>query len=249
MLRIAVKVLVCVIFVVSGVFAQDPAAQKYKTQEFSEKDGVPVLMTHLPDWESRRDKTVFATNTADIKAALGTRPILDLIDFTAGTETVTAPYDAGKLLIIEYTSPQASVDADNKFTEAIGSNPDVTAYRRIGNYNVLVFDVTDPVAASALIDQVKYEKDVQWLGKNPFRISTERREVMTAANMFVSTFLIVVFGISLAVGGGIIFGYIFFFIRERKRAGMPTFSDAGGMTRLNLDGFTPEIGSDHLLND
>ena len=237
------------VFVVSAVFAQSPAATKYKTQEFSEKDGVPVLMTHLPEWENRRNKIVFATNTAEIKTALGERPVLDLIDFTAGTEAVTAPYDAGKLLIIEYTSPQASVDADNKFTEALAANPGSTAYRRIGNYNVLVFDTTDIAAANALIDQVKYEKDVQWLGKNPFRISTEHREVLTTAQMFISTFLIMVMIIGLAVGGGLVVGYIYFRIREQKRANLPTFSDAGGMTRLNLDGFTPEIAPDHLLND
>jgi hypothetical protein len=30
---------------------------------------------------------------------------------------------------------------------------------------------------------------------------------------------------------------------------MPTFTDAGGMTRLNLDGFTPDIIPDRLLKD
>ena len=252
MLRIAVKTLILAVFIlttVSGIYSQSPTAPKYKTQELSEKEGVPVLMTHLPDWENRRSATVFATNTADIKAALGQRPLLDLIDFAGGTEAVTAPYEAGKLLIVEYASPQGSVDADQKFTEALAANPDATAYRRIGNYNVLVFDGADVAAATALIDQVKYEKDIQWLGKNPFRISSEHSEVLTTAQMFLSTFLIVILGIGLAVGGGVIAGYIFFYIRDQKQASMPTFSDAGGMTRLNLDGFTPEIPVDRLLKD
>jgi len=30
---------------------------------------------------------------------------------------------------------------------------------------------------------------------------------------------------------------------------METFSDAGGMTRLNLDGFTPQTSPDQLIND
>ena len=206
-------------------------------------------MPALPDWQGVRGSTVFTTNRDDLETALGNRPILELIDFTTGTEAVIARYDVGKLLIVEYTNPQASVDADIKLTEALATDPSSTAYRRIGNYNVLVFDATDIAVANALIDQVKYQKDIQWLGKNPFRISSERSDVVTTADMFISTFLIIVFGISLAVGGGIISGYIFFYIREHKRAGMPTFSDAGGMTRLNLDGFTPEIAPDHLLKD
>jgi hypothetical protein len=30
---------------------------------------------------------------------------------------------------------------------------------------------------------------------------------------------------------------------------MHTYTDAGGMTRLNLDGLTPDIAPDRLLND
>ncbi len=235
----------------SFAYSQAPASPKYKSQEMSETDGVPVLMTHLPDWEHVRDRAAFATNTTGLKASLGDRPILDLIDFSAGTEAATAPFDTGKLLIVEYTSPQASVDADAKFTTILANAPqaDATVYRRIGNYNVLVFDATDTASANALIDQVKYEKQVQWLGANPFRISPERAFVLTTTDMFISTFLIVVIGIGLSIGGGVIAGYVFFYIRDQKRASMPTFSDAGGMTRLNLDGFTPDIAPKRLLGE
>ena len=242
---------ICVAFTASVICAQVPPAPQYKSQEVSDKDGVPVLIKHMPDWESRRNVTTFAKSTDELKAALDEHLILDLIDFSAGTEAVTAQYDAGKLLVIEYTSPQASVDADNKFTTALVSDPQAgtTAYRRIGNYNVFVFDAADLTAANALIDQVRYEKQVQWLGANPFRISPERAFVLTTSDMFLSTFIIVLIGIGLAMGGGIIAGYVFFFVREHKRAGMPTFSDAGGMTRLNLDGFTPEIAPERVLRD
>jgi hypothetical protein len=37
-------------------------------------------------------------------------------------------------------------------------------------------------------------------------------------------------------------------MRERRRAGMGEFSDAGGMIRLNLDSLTPELSS-NLLKD
>lgn len=254
-LRISVKSLIAVLCIViaavSFVFSQAQPTPKYKSQEISETDGLPVLIKHLPDWERVRDRTTFATNTGELKAGLGERPILDLIDFSAGTEAATAPFDAGKLLIVEYTSPQGSVDADAKFTAKLTDDEQAgsTVYRRIGNYNVFVFDATDKSAANALIDQVKYEKQVQWLGANPFRISPERAFVLTTTDMFISTFLIVLIGIGLSIGGGIIAGYVFFYIRDQKRASMPTFSDAGGMTRLNLDGLTPEIAPDRLLND
>jgi hypothetical protein len=107
----------------------------------------------------------------------------------------------------------------------------------------------DKAAAGALIDQVKYEKSIQWLGDNPFRISPERAFVLTTTDLFISTVMIVLIGIGISIGGGLVIGYIFFYVREQKRAGMPTFSDAGGMTRLNLDGFTPEIVPDRLLKD
>lgn len=233
-----------------AVTGQPVGSIPYKSQELSEKDGIPVLIKHLPDWEHVRARTTFAVSVPELKTALGERPFLDLIDFSAGTEAVTAPYDAGKLLIIEYSTPQASVDADTKFLAGLaGSGDGTTVYRRIGNYNVLVFDAADPAAAAALIDQVKYEKNIQWLGDNPFRISPERAFVLTTSDIFLSTVIVILMGIGFAIVGGIVSGYIFFSFREYKRAGLPTFTDAGGMTRLNLDGFTPEILPDKLLGD
>lgn len=219
----------------------------YKSQEVSEIDGIPVLIKHLPDWEIVRDRTTFARSVGELKTVLGERPILDLIDFSAGTEAVTAQYDAGKLLIVEYTSPQGSVDADTKFTDAIAD--ETTVYRRIGNYNVLVFDAPDKTAANALLDQVKYEKQVQWLGNNPFRISPERAFVLTTTDIFMSTVIFIVIGIFISIFGGIIIGFIFFYFRDGKRAKLSTYTDAGGMIRLNLDGFTPDIAPERLLGE
>ena len=84
-----------------SVFSQGATTPHYNSQEVSDTDGIPVLIKHLPDWESRRDKTTFAANNAALKSALGQRPILDLIDFAAGTEAATAPSHAGKLLIVQ----------------------------------------------------------------------------------------------------------------------------------------------------
>ena len=186
-----------------------------------------------------------------MRKALGERPVFDLIDFASGTEAVTAPYIQGKLLIVEYTTPQASVDADNKINQllATAQNPPIF-YRRIGNYNAFVFDGTDEASANGLLDQVKYEKNIQWLGENPFTLrNAERAFILTTSDIFLTTVVVITSGIGGSFLIGLIVGISFFYIRNQKRAGMEAFSDAGGMTRLNLDGFTPEILPDRLLED
>lgn len=231
-------------------FGQSVGSLPYTSPKVSEQDDLPVLIMHLPDWENVRLQTIYAKSVGDLKSALGERPVLDLVDFSAGTEAVTAPYEAGKLLIIEYSTPQGSIGADEQFTEKLASDGDeTTVYRRIGNYNAFVFDAADQTAANALLDQVKYEKVVQWLGKNPYIISAERAFVLTTSDIFLSTFIVIVMSLGMAIFVGIISGYVFFSIREYRRSSMPTFSDAGGMTRLNLDGFTPEIAPENLLKD
>lgn len=241
------KVAALLFLAVVPVFSQNANRPAFRSLEVSDGDGLPVLVKHLPDWENVRPTTAFARSTEELKLALGDRPVLDLIDWTAGTEAVTAEYPAGKLLIVEYTSPQASLDADEKFAAAMAGDAS-TAYRRIGNYNAIVFDAASRAQAEALLDQIKYEKNIQWLGDNPFRISAERAFVLTTADIFVSTVLWIVSGIGLAVVGGVIAGFFYFRSTDRRRARLAAFSDAGGMTRLNLDGFTADPASERLLN-
>ena len=230
--------------------AQANRSIPYKASEVSETDGLPVLIKHLPAWESVREQAVFTANVGELKAVLGERPVLDLIDFSVGTETVTAPYPAGKLLIVEFLTPQASIESDAEFTAKLAETRDPsTVYRRIGNYNAFVFDASDPAAANALLDQVNYEKDIQWLGKNPFIISAERAFVIDTSDLFLSTVFLILIGIGFSIVGGLLAGFIFFRMRAQKRASMPTFTDAGGMTRLNLDGFTPDLMPRELLKD
>jgi hypothetical protein len=237
---------ICVLFLtVSGTFAQ------FKSQEVSEEDGIPVLIKHLPDWENARNRATHTNNLNDLRAVLGERTIFDLIDFTSGTEAVTAPYDAGKLLIIEYTNPQVSIEADNLFKQRLAEklqNPPVV-YRRIGNYNAFVFDAIDEAAANALLDRVKYEKTVQWLGEDPYyQKKAERFFAIRTADIFLSTVLVIVGGLTLAVLTGICVGLFYFRMREQQRATMTAFSDAGGMTRLNLDELSESVSSDRLLS-
>jgi len=240
------------IFLFSTVFtvllkAQTDSSIPYTSQEVSEVDGIPVLIKHLPDWEQVLPQAAIAGNAANLKAILN-HPVVDLIDFAAGTEAVTALYPAGRLLIVEYSSGEASAEADTAFQSSIGSDSSVV-YRRIGNYNAFVFGVNDQSAANALLDEVKYEKQIQWLGDNPFVISAERAFVLTTSDIFLSTVYIILIGIGLAIIGGLIGGYAYFQSGEQRRARLGAFTDAGGMTRLNLDGFTAEIIGERLLKD
>jgi hypothetical protein len=232
--------------------AQASNNSQIKSREISDDDGLPVLMKHLPDWENARNQATYILNENDLRNALGNRPIFDLINFESGTEAVTAPYGDSKLLIIEYMTPQASVDADEKIKQKLAESPQNPPifYRRIGNYNALVFDTEDETAATALLEQVKYEKNIQWLGKDPFLLKrAERAFVLTTSDIFITTTLVIVGGLGFSILAGIIVGIFFFYFREQKRSAMETFSDAGGMTRLNLDGFTPQVSADRLLND
>src|SRR5947209_16925361 len=78
-----------------GTFAQTKN-QASKSLEVSEGDGIPVLIKHLPDWEAVQAQSTFIKNGSELRSALGQRPVFDMVDFTPGTEAVTAPSPAGK---------------------------------------------------------------------------------------------------------------------------------------------------------
>jgi len=246
-------ILICAIFLSSpNSFAQEKNNFQVKSQEVSEVDGVPVLTKHLPDYDSARNRASYILNQDDLRNTLGKRQIFDLIDFQGGTEAVAAPYPQGKLLIVEYSNPQSSIDIDNQIKQRIAENGQnyTFVYRRIGNYNAFVFDAADESAANALLDQVKYEKTIQWLGSDPFAFRRAEREfINSTASLFYSTVVAIVSGLGLSVLAGLGIGIIFFYFRKQKRSNMHAFSDAGGMTRLNLDELTSPVSTDKLLGD
>lgn len=239
------SVLIFIFLFSTNIFAQ-------KVAQPEAEDLTPPILRHLPDWEKVQNQAVYVKDAAALQKAIGNRPISDLIDFAGGTEAATANYEAGKLLILEYGTPQFSIDADAAFRQRLTENPPNPPiyFRRIGNYEVFVFDGADEASANALIDQVKYEKSVQWLGQDPFLFRrAERAYLEKTSNVFVSTIISIVLGLGAAALLGIAAGLIVFYMRKQKRASMQTFSDAGGMVRLNLDELTPDILPDRLLKD
>lgn len=248
--------LFCILSLFSfSISAQQPSLPEIKSQEVSEDDGIPVLIKHLPDWENARNSAAYIRNANELRTALGEHQIFNSIDFVAGTEAVTAPYPQGKLLIVEYSTPQASVDTDVKVKQIVGENGENQEsagvfYRRIGNYNVFLFEGESESDANALFEQIKYEKVVQWLGEDPNLFKkAERAIVMGTTDVILSTATAIVLGLLFALFTGIVVGLVYFRIREQRRSGMKEFSDAGGMIRLNLDELTPDILPDKLLKD
>jgi hypothetical protein len=218
-------------------FAQQPAA---RSQEISEVDGQPVLLKHLPDHERVSPGAAFVTDKGELKSIVGAEAVLDVLEFSVGTEAVTAIYPEGRLVIVEYANPQLSAEVDTRIQQYMAASPQSPfVYRRIGNYNAFVFSPSSSDRANTLLDGIKYEKTVQWLGEDPYLLKKlERYMVSTSRDIMISTVLWILLGLGVALLTGIAAGFIFFSIREQKRANRTAYSDAGGLTRLNLDGLS-----------
>ena len=96
-------------------------------------------------------------------------------------------------------------------------------------------------AANQLIDQVKYQQVVQWLGENPFSYEKATRE-FTETTLAVFVNVVMSSGLALvsclAVGG--FFGALLFRFRRAQQRAREAYADSDAMLRLNLDELTPE---------
>jgi hypothetical protein len=215
---------------------------------------IPVLVKHLPDWETMRDEATYAVSFDQLQKIAGHRPVLDVVSFAGGTEAASATYrSAGHLVIVEYATPQLASEADAAINARLATLPGEgksvpSAYRRVGNYAVFVFDAPDERAAAGLIDRVTYEKDVRWLGENPYAVERANRAWLNmSTSVIVNT--VKATGIAIVVCltiGGVFGGWIF--ARRRAQAALSEkFSDAGGMLRLNIDEMSAQNNAAHLI--
>ncbi|HYW73548.1 MAG TPA: DUF6599 family protein, partial [Pyrinomonadaceae bacterium] len=153
--------------VVSVTAANDGTAAQTKelaNQLAAQLDGgegeIPVLVKHLPNWETAGKSAIYAVSLDDLKQAVPmsgqSQPVLDVLTFDGGTEAVTANYGPSQLVIVEFTTPQFSIDNDSRIWTKIAElksqgQPTPTAYRRVGNYSVFVFNGPDEKTANALV--------------------------------------------------------------------------------------------------
>jgi hypothetical protein len=215
---------------------------------------IPVLVKHLPDWETAQDGAIYAISLPALQGAAGEQPIFEAINFNEGAEAVTAAYDAARLVIVEYTTPQIAAEADARITSRLQElraqgQPAPSAYRRVGNYSVFVFNATDERTAAQLIDRVKWEQSIQWLGENPLLWArAEKQHTKEAVSLILGIAKTIGFFVVLCVGGGAVFGGMFFLYRRaQRRAVAESYSDAGGMLRLNIDEMPLETDPARLL--
>ena len=230
------------------------AAPAQAQTEGREPGGVPVLVMHLPDWEKKgAGGYAYARSLPELQKAAGNQPALDAFDFDSSVEAVTAKYEGGRLVIVEFPTPQHSVDADKAIKQRIeeskaAGRPVPSLYSRVGNYSVFVFDAPDFAAAEKLASQVKYEKDVRWLGHNPHaeEIAT-RAYISTMGGVFLTTLITTGLAILLCLGVGGLIGGLVFLHRRSQRDAQEVYTDAGGMVRLNIEDLNTPPAASNLL--
>jgi hypothetical protein len=214
---------------------------------------IPVLVKHLPDWEKAQERALYATTLDGLKSMAGDQPVLDAVSFGGGAEAVTATYGPARLVIVENTTPQLATDNDTRIQgrlkelrEQGQSVP--TAYQRVGNYSVFVFDAPDEQAAAQLIKGISYEQVVQWLGNNPRALERAQRQYTeTTASIIVAVLKASGLSVLLCLGIGGLFGGLVFRHRRAQQAASMAYSDAGDMVRLNIDGMSAQRDPARLL--
>jgi hypothetical protein len=216
---------------------------------------IPVLIKHLPNSVDAQKNAVFLNSFTDLHRLPFQSGVYDAVQPDGNADAVLATYGPSKVLLVEFHTPQLAADNDQRIIARIHElwklgQPAPTAYRRVGNYSVLVFDAPDQQTANQLIDQVKYEQVVQWLGENPNILKeAEKRYINTTLGVLVAVLKASGYALILCLGmGGLIGGLLFSHRRSQQRE-VAAFSDAGGMLRLNLDELTAETEAGRLLRE
>lgn len=216
---------------------------------------IPVLIKHLPEPDQARKNAAFLTSFYDLDRLPYQNGVFDAVRPDGNADAAFATYGSSKVLVVEFHTPQLAADSDKRIFARIQElwklgQPAPTAYRRVGNYSVFVFDAPDDQTAKQLIDQVKYEQVVQWLGDNPNILKeAEKRYINTTLGVLVAVLKASGWALVLCLGiGGLIGGLLFSYRRAQQRQ-VTAFSDAGGMLRLNLDDLTAETDPGRLLRE
>jgi len=214
---------------------------------------IPALVKHLPNWEQNQKRAMFFNRVTSLQDIVPNQTVLGVLDTEGDADATFADTGSGKVLIIEYHTPQLAKDNDERIIAKIHElwklgQPAPIGYRRVGNYSVFVFDAPDEATAKQLIDQVKYEQVVQWLGDNPNILKeAQRRYVQTTLGVFIAVLKASGFALVACLGLGGLIGALLFSRRRARQTALEAYSDAGGMLRLNLDQMTPQTDPARLL--
>ena len=238
----------------------DPETLKECAQQFSSKldqgeGDIPALLKHLPNFEVAQKTAVYLNSFTDLNELGLQQGVLSAIESGGNADAALAAYGPSKVLLVEFNTPQLAGDNDRRIIARIQElwklgQTAPTAYRRVGNYSVFVFDAPDEQTAKQLIDQVKYEQVVQWLGENPnIYKEAEKRYINTTLGVLVAVLKASGYALIACLGLGGLFGGLLFTYRRAQQKAVTAYSDAGGMLRLNLDDLTPETNPSRLLRE
>jgi len=214
---------------------------------------IPVLVKHLPRWEEAQRRVVYLAGFRSLRAVIPDQPLLESVSSEGDADAVAVNYGPTQFLIVEYNTPQLAGDNDRSIVakiEELRTQGQLvpSAYRRVGNYSVFVFNAPDEQAAKELIDQVEYAQVVQWLGDNPFMLEKAQREYYeTTAGVLVAVVKASGLSLLLCLAAGGFIGALLFSRRRAQQRHAETFSDAGGMLRLNIDEITPQTDPAKLV--
>jgi hypothetical protein len=213
---------------------------------------IPILLKHLPDWEQAQ-KTAIYLNRFSSLDSIARDGVLSAVASGGDADAVLAKYGSTRLLLIEFNTPQRAAENDRRIIGKIQElwklgQPAPTGYRRIGNYSVFVFDAPNEQTAKQLMDQVKYEQVVSWLGENPNILkAAEKYYVETTLGVLVAVLKASGFALIGCVTAGGLIGALLFVRRRAQQRSVEAFSDAGGMLRLNIDEMTPQTDPARLI--
>lgn len=214
---------------------------------------LPVLVKHLPLWEEAQGRVVYLAGFRSLRAVHPDQPLLDQVSSDGDADAVATNYGATRFIIVEYNTPQLAGDNDRSILAKIDELRTQgqlvpSAYRRVGNYSVFVFNAPDELTAKELIDQVEYEQVVQWLGDNPYMLEKAQREYyQTTAGLLVAVLKASGLSMLLCLTAGGFIGALLFNRRRAQQRQAEAFSDAGGMLRLNIDRLKPQTDPAKLV--
>lgn len=205
---------------------------------------IPVLIEHLPNPDQAQKTAVYLNSFGNIEWLVQRQPVLTAVNGDGNADAALATIGSSKVLLIEFNTPQLATENDRRIVSRIQElwklgQPAPSAYRRVGNYSVFVFDAPDEQTAKQLIDQVKYEQVVSWLGDNPnIWRQAEERYIDTTLGVLVSVLKASGYALVGCLGIGGLIGALLFNYRRSHQKAVTAYSDAGGMMRLNLDELT-----------
>ena len=215
---------------------------------------IPALIKHLPDPDNAQKNAVYLNSLSTLTNIAPQQPVLTAVQGDGNADAALAAVGSSKVLIVEFNTPQLASENDTRIVARIHElwnlgQPAPTAYRRVGNYSVFVFDAPDAQTANQLIDQVKYEQVVSWLGNNPNILrDAQERYVDTTLGVLVAVLKASGYAAIACLGIGALIGGLLFTYRRKQQRTVTAYSDAGGMMRLNLDEMSADLTERRKIN-